>query len=274
MLFLIVKFYVIDVVRVNSKDMNNTLAIGDALLVKRILNTFHFNDIVYFRYPLKDSASHKIYSFQRLVALPGDTLEIRNKVLFRNQQEIRDSSTVKHNYYLKSNKVDLDSLFSDRYDLHEGGKISEKFDYSFSLTANLADSLRRLYAINKIEIKNEKAGSFDRTVFPNSSAYSWNMDHFGKLYIPKQSDTLLLDSLNIKLYAAIIRDYEGNNLELRNDSIFINHSHAPSYVVRKNYYFVMGDNRDNANDSRVFGFLPENFIRGKVVKVLRRKSTS
>jgi len=270
MLFMMVKFYAIDIIKMNGHDMKNTFAMGDVFLVKRVFNEYNTNDIIYFRFPLKDSTRGKTYCFQRLLGLPGDTVEIRDKKFFLNNFEISDTSSLKHNYYIKSDSVNLDSLFVARTDLNEGGKISETFDYSFSLTKYQADSLRRLAIITKVKIKNESRGSYDQTVFPYSIKYSWNMDNFGKLYLPKKNDTILLDSINLSIYSIIIRDYERNKLEVKNDSVFINNIFSTNYVIRQNYYFVLGDNRDNANDSRVFGFLPENSIRGKVIRVLKR----
>jgi signal peptidase I len=97
------------------------------------------------------------------------------------------------------------------------------------------------------------------------------MDNFGKLYIPKKNDTLSLDTTSIRLYSKLIETYEKNKLEIRDDSIFINDELTKKYMVRQDYYFVMGDNRDNAIDSRRWGFLPGSYIKGKVTCVLVRK---
>jgi signal peptidase I len=67
----------------------------------------------------------------------------------------------------------------------------------------------------------------------------------------------------------LIREHEKNSLELSSDSVFINSVYTNTYLVKQDYYFVMGDNRDNAIDSRVWGFLPEKKIKGKVIRCIK-----
>ncbi len=257
-----------DIVKINSNDNNNTFKIGDAVLIKKAFNVYKTNDFICYEYPIKDSAILKTICIQRLIGLPGDSIELREKGIYLNNFLISDSSTIKHNYYIKTNKQKIDSAFKIKYNLFEGGKISNDFDYSFSLTKNEYDKLKGTSFVESIELKTEPKNIFDITLFPYSIRYKWNMDNYGKLYLPKKGDTLLVNAINVDLYAIIIKNYEKNILEIKNDSILINNILTDKYVVKKNYYFVMGDNRDNANDSRVFGFLPENFIKGKVIKTI------
>ena len=164
----------------------------------------------------------------------------------------------------------MDSTNRVKYNLKEGDIISEKNDYSFSLTEKQTDSLRKIAIVEKIELEMEKKNNSDFSCFPYSINYKWNMDNYGKIYIPKKNDTLKLDTINIVFYKKLIQDYEKNQLEIKADSIFINHQFTKSYCVKKNYYFTLGDNRDNANDSRKWGFLPENFIIGKSIWLIKR----
>jgi signal peptidase I len=270
MLLLMIKFYAVDIIKVNGYDMKSTLFYGDVLLIQRAFNNYEPNNIVYMRFPARDSVKGKTYGFQRLIGLPGDSIEIRDKKVYRNNFQLQDTSSIQYNYYVKAGEEGLDSASLALFHLNEGGKISEDQDYSFSLTKGEVDGLTYHDAVKKITTKCEQKGTFDQAVFPWSPRYAWNMDNFGKLYIPKKNDTLRLDSLNIELFAVIIRDYEKNTLELVNDSIYIDGKATDTYVVQKNYYFVLGDNRDNANDSRVFGYLPENYLRGKMLRVIRR----
>jgi signal peptidase I len=250
--------------------MLSTYNYGDAVLVKKTVYTYAKGDVVYFEYPQHDSVPVKTYLFQRLVALPGDTLELVDKRVFINSVLLKDDSTCRHNYFIKSKKTKLDSLFRMKYNLTEGGEISDEFDYSYSLTRAESDTLRKDTLIKSAELKTEKKNSYDETCFPWSTHYTWNMDQYGKLYIPKINDTLRLDTVSLYLYRVLISDHEKNKLNIKHDSIFINDQFSTYYVVKKNYYFVMGDNRDNANDSRSWGFLPENCIKGKIIKTIKR----
>jgi signal peptidase I len=251
--------------------MNDTYAYGDAMLIRRSTADLRRGDVVQFNYPLKDSLAPPATMMQRICGLPGDTVEIAEKVLLVNGRRYPDTSSLKHNYFVRA-KQRLDTAFRERYGLWEGGDISERGDYSFSLTELGVMKLRRDSVIKSVELKLEKAGNWDETVYPFHRHYRWNLDHYGPLYIPRRNDTLQLDTLTLPLYETLISRFEKNLLQRRGDSIFINGRHATTYIVKKNYYFVLGDNRDNANDSRTWGYLPDNALRGKVIGVLRRSS--
>ncbi len=250
--------------------MQSTFNVGDVLFIKKFANAYKINDCIYLNYPVNDSLKKNTYFIQRIIAMAGDSLEIKDKTVFVNNKEYTDTLTTKHNYYIQTEKFKIDSNFKIRYYLNEGGGISSDNDYNFSLTKNQADSLTINEHIKKVELKPLSKNNFDVTCFPFSLNYGWNKDNYGKLYIPKKNDTLLLDSLTIDLYKTIIEVYEKNSLIVNNDSIFINNVFTKNYIVQQNYYFVMGDNRDNTNDSRIWGFLPQSCIVGKVIGIIKR----
>ena len=98
LLFLLMRF-VFEIVKVNAKDMQASYHYGDAVLVKRLFNKFSANDVVYFRFPLPDISNEKTYIIQRLAGISGDTVELKDKILYVNNLQINDdSSTYKHNY--------------------------------------------------------------------------------------------------------------------------------------------------------------------------------
>ncbi len=259
-------------VLVNNNAMLSTYGLGDGVVIRKCFNAYQNNDVVYFEFPIKDS-SNKLGCFMlRICALPGDSFEIKDKKVYVN--DVIDSSLVydlKNNYFIKTQKVKLDSLFKKKYNLIEGGEISEEWDYSYALTQKESELLKLDPLIQSVELKIENANLFDELCFPSNVNYAWNKDHYGKIYIPKKDDTLHLDTVNISLYTSIISDYENKLLEVRNDSIFIDSIHTNAYVVEQDYYYVLGDNRSNANDSRMWGYLPKNCIKGKVIGRIYRK---
>lgn len=227
------------------------------------------NDIIVFNYPMEDEhpVDHRTYFVKRCVAIPGDSLKIIDGLVYINNKQIDDEKRLQFNYHLKSDKI-LDSIFSNFYNLHEGGKISDNNDYSFTLTKDLADTLRSKTYITEIQKNNEGKDMWDEFVFPFNAHYKWNVDNYGSLKIPAKGDTVRLDSLNLCIYERIISAYEGNSIELNGDSIFINGEYKTSYLIKQNYYFMMGDNRHNSQDSRHWGFVPEDHIIGKATRIV------
>ena len=99
-------------------------------------------------------------------------------------------------------------------------------------------------------------------------ATTGNATNFGTLFIPKKNTVIELNKQTLPFYKRLICVYEKNKLEIINDDIFINEEKTSTYKVKMNYYFVMGDNRDNSMDSRYWGFVPENHLIGKASFVL------
>ena len=270
LLFILLKKFVFDIARVNSHDMNSTYVYGDALLIRRSTDDLKRGDVIQFVFPVRDTTATRALMMQRLFGMPGDTIEIRDKNVLINGFQLTDTSTVQYNYFVRA-KSRLDTAFRMKFNLWEGGDISERGDYSFSLTKDQAAALRTdTNTIRSVELKTEKKDNWDETIFPSSPHYRWNIDHYGPLYVPRAGDTLNLDTVCLALYETLITKYEKNTLSKRSDSIFINGHYTKTYVTKKDYYFMLGDNRDNASDSRTWGLLPRNDLRGKMLMVLRR----
>ena len=86
-----------------------------------------------------------------------------------------------------------------------------------------------------------------------------------EIIIPKKGEKIKLNSRNLPLYKKLIRDYEKNKLTLEKGVIKINDIPTNEYTFNQNYYWMMGDNRYRSEDSRFWGFVPENHIVGKPV---------
>jgi len=102
-------------------------------------------------------------------------------------------------------------------------------------------------------------------LFPQDSAKfkGWTVDNYGPVWVPKKGESLIITPKNIALYKRIIEVYEDNKLAIKNGRIYINGQETTSYVFQQDYYWMMGDNRNNSEDSRMWGFVPETHIVGK-----------
>ena len=107
-------------------------------------------------------------------------------------------------------------------------------------------------------------GDGDYMIFPQFSDY--NKDNYGPIRIPRKGDVVRLTTATYPLYSSLIAD-EGHEVSLQGRTVFIDGSPAQNYTVQSNYYFAMGDNRDNSLDSRFWGFLPEKDIVGQALMV-------
>jgi len=101
-------------------------------------------------------------------------------------------------------------------------------------------------------------------VFPYDTTYfKWSLDNFGPVWVPKKGATIQLTPQNIDLYKRCIQVYENNAWEQRDGKVFINGQESATYTFKMDYYWMMGDNRHKSQDSRFWGFVPEDHIVGK-----------
>lgn len=107
-----------------------------------------------------------------------------------------------------------------------------------------------------------KSGVHDERIFPPKK--NWNGDNYGPIQVPYKGETIKLNMSNINLWRAVIdREYNNKVVDIAGTVITIKDNPVHAYTFKENYYFVLGDNRDNSMDSRYWGFVPGKNIIGK-----------
>ena len=135
------------------------------------------------------------------------------------------------------------------------------------LTIAEAEGLNKVMELDSIIRQVNRSKTPNTSFFPNHLPYDWNEDNFGPIVLPKAGTSVNLTLQNLPLYKKIIREYEKNLLEVKDGAIFINGKETTQYSFQQNYYWMMGDNRHRSEDSRYWGFVPEDHIVGKPVLI-------
>ncbi len=204
---------------------------------------------------------------KRCLAIAGDTFEMRDGVVFINNELLADAPDVQHNYRVITDGRPLSQRAISRLGITDWGQAGQGV-YILAMTQNAADELQIFPNVSEVTKITRSKGRGERYIFPhNPDVFPWNEDNYGPVYIPARDATIDLDTKNILLYERIINVYEGNDLEIRNDRIFINGEETTSYTFQMDYYWMIGDNRHNSLDSRSWGFVPEDHIVGRAMFV-------
>lgn len=237
---LAIKTFFVEAYRIPSGSMENTLLVGDYLLVNKFIygastpRTIPYTDIkipflklpafeepdrkdvVVFEFPgEKDELFPKehVNYIKRCIALPGDTVEIRDKVVYVNGKE---------------------------------SWIPKDIQYTSP--------------------KAIPSGHSSAGIFPKDS--HWNRDNYGPIIVPGKDNVVKLTPWNIEQWRTLInREYGEEVVKVNGSEILINNKPVNSYIIKKDYYFVLGDNRDESSDSRFWGFVPRDKIFGKAFMI-------
>jgi signal peptidase I len=297
---LILKSLFFDAFRIPTPSMEDSLLTGDFLIVSKLhygtrtpmsislpfteihvpdvtLPWFRFpgftsikrNDVFVFNYPIEDKViSAKTHYIKRAVGMPGDTLQIVDKKLIVNGVETDEAPGIQyfHEVYTTGQ-----ARLSPAKVREFGAQLidtSKRGGFIVNMTDTEAAEMLTWPEVERIEIFARPAEESFFKVYSGfffSKPMDGNVDQFAPVVIPFEGQVITLTSANWHIYRDVITRYEGNTVQQNGDTFVINGETTNTYTIKQDYYFAMGDNRDNSEDSRFWGFVPDDHVVGKAV---------
>ena len=291
---LIIRTFFFEAFRIPTPSMEKSLLVGDFLLVSKIhygprtpltlgipftgiyiknfqlpytrlpgLTSVKRYDVMVFNWPPEDKPiDRKTHYIKRVIGLPGDSLAVRNKTVFVNGDSLAPLPTMQQQWLMQVKPgVILPVRRLKALDVDEIRQTRKPNLYLITATFQAAEDIRQWPYIERLEPYILPVGFHDPQIYPPGSPY--NRDQYGPVYVPKAGDTIPLNEHTWALYEPVIRRYEGHRTRHAAGHYEIDGKPAQEYTFQQDYYFVMGDNRDDSLDSRFWGFVPADHVVGK-----------
>jgi len=227
---------------------------------------------------------------KRCVGIPGDELQIKDGYVYINgvQNVLPDRAKLQFRYKIVSKNSFVKTDNKGRYTSQPSAFVSSHFDISdiyisdidrenkiITHIAQMTDEAYEKVKNNPNVIEVQKItveeGVWNQSVYPQDPRFNWNTKYFGPITIPQAGTTIDISVENIPLYKRIIEVYEGSEVGINNKvavsgtQVMLNGEQLTQYTFLQDYYWMMGDNRDNSQDARMWGLVPFNHVVGKPV---------
>lgn len=202
---------------------------------------------------------------KRCVGLPGQTLEIKDRIIYLDGQPNKEPDKVQYNYIVDTAQ-DIPEELAHQLGIADAdlGR-PDRGRYVLPLTKATKEALlAHKEIVTNIQLLPQQD---ENSMYPLNGNKHWTCDNYGPIWIPAKGKSIDLTLENLCIYERPIKVYEGNDLEVKDGKIYINGEVANSYTFKMDYYWMMGDNRHNSADSRYWGFVPEDHIVGKPLLV-------
>lgn len=297
----IVRTFFFDLFRIPTPSMENSLLVGDYLFVSKVhygprtpmtlgvpftsiyipglefpyyrlpgFSSIERDDNIVFNWPEPDGpVDRKMHYIKRVVGMPGDELGIEDKVVVVNGEPLEFREAMQH-FWRVSMANDSARLPQSRLralGVSDVRQIGEDNEVAVTATRSAADEIASWPYVDDIEpYVHAPLPEWQQRLFPEGSTFT--PDNYGPIVIPEEGMTIELDEESLPLYAETISRFEEQSINVRDDgTVEINGEPASEYTFEQDYFFVLGDNRDNSEDSRFWGFVPEDHIVGKAMFV-------